>query len=234
MKKIYSMLLVCAAVLPSAAQHTEWSVQIPSGIFSFGGAGSASSSAYLISDVGSIPNYTNNPYGTGSAYSYGLVVNVQRITKSNLIFGLQAGYESLSSKLKVASILGGLVSLTVKDGKSILTNQFINIHPFVGKRVKIVNHIDTDVTVGFDFALGLNSTEHATISTDQGITFSTSGKRTAPNLDFRPRVEILNYYKKIGFCLGYSYGLTDYMGGIVGLDGNVFSRLIRIGIAYRF
>ena len=235
MKLIYSVLLIFSAQLQAEAQQNEWSVQIPSGIFSFRGTGSTSSSSYIVSDVASIPNYTNNPYGTGSAYSYGLVINYQRNTKSNLIFGFQTGYESFSSKEKVDQVFApGLSSTAVKEGKTILTNRFINFHPFIGKRISRLRSIDTDLTFGFDFAPCLSSTEHATVETSSGVKYTTTLERHKPSPDFRLRIDLTNYYKKFGLCLGYSYGLTNYTEGIIGQGGGVYSQLIRIGIAYRF
>jgi cell division protein FtsI/penicillin-binding protein 2 len=234
MKLVYSVLLLFSVALQSGAQHNEWSFQIPSGIFSFGGSGSASSSFYAVSDVASIPNYTNNPYGTGSAYSYGLVINFQRITKSNLIFGLQTGYESFSSKLKVDEVITSFQSETVKSGKTILVNQFINFHPFIGKRVSAIKNIDTDMAFGFDFAPCLNSKEHATIETSSGVNYNTTADYHKPSPDFRPRIDLTNYYKKFGFSVGYSYGLTNYTENSTRQNTRVYSRLIRIGVAYRF
>src|SRR5688572_12269140 len=92
------LLLSAQNVFGQKAQVT---FQASSGLFSFGGGSASSSSYMIISDVGSIPNYTNSPYGKNSSLSYGLGIQIQRLAANEFSYGLQLSYESLSSKLVI-------------------------------------------------------------------------------------------------------------------------------------
>jgi uncharacterized protein YxeA len=98
MKKILIFILTLLLTAAISGQTTEFSEQLSSGLFSFGGSFSASS--YLI-HISNEYTYTENPYGRRSSFSYTFGPQVQRITKSGYIFGLQISCESLSSKVKV-------------------------------------------------------------------------------------------------------------------------------------
>lgn len=65
-KVLMGFSLACLLLLqPSLqAQSNEFSIQLNSGLFSFGGESSTSSSFIIVSDVATESNYTNNPYGT--------------------------------------------------------------------------------------------------------------------------------------------------------------------------
>jgi hypothetical protein len=186
----------------------------------------------MISDVGSIPNYTNSPYGKNSSFSYGFGIQFQQMTAKDFIYGLQLSYESLSSKLTIDNAYGEIV-WSVKDGKTILTNNFINIFPSIGQRLKLFNGIDSDFLLGFDFGIGLSSTEKYNLTSNQGHRISGTNERDIPNIDFRPRIEFINYYKNFGLSIGYSYGLTNYQSGFEGGDREAKARYLRFGLNYR-
>ena len=213
-------------------QHREVSFQVNSGLFSFGGASASSTSFINISDVATISDYTNNPYGTNSAFSYGLGVKVQFITPKNLVYGLGLSYESLSSKLRINEAYGE-GTWNIDEGKTIFSSDFINLFPAVGRRVKIFDRFDTDFLVGADFGIGLASKEHYSLTTNQGNEISGTNKRELPTLDFRPRIEIISYYKRFGLSIGYSYGLTNYEGDLDGGNREAKSRYLRFGLNYR-
>jgi hypothetical protein len=206
----------------------EWSIRIPSGIFSFRGPGAVSSSA--VNNASQQP-ISENPYGTGSAYSYGLTIQLQWLDKKKFILGMETGYESLSSKTQVFNV--GPQTWSFLNGKTILTNQFIILHPFFGKRIKLFKELETDLTVGADFDFCLKSTENITLNTSQG-TIRQANERAYPSMDFRPRIDFINYFNKVGFSLGYSHGIIDYASAQNGNSGAVYSRIIRISVAYRF
>ncbi len=216
----------------SFGQKGQITFSVNSGLFSFGGATASSTSFMNISDVNSISNYTNNPYGNNSGFSYGLSVHLQQLTRTKFIYGLQLSYESLSSKLKIDNAYGE-ITWTVRDGRTILTSNFINLFPSVGQRIKLFKGIDSDFLVGFDLGIGLSSKENYSLTTSQGQEISGSNERKIPNIDLRPRIEFINYYKKIGLSVGYSYGLTNYQSGLVGGDREAKGRYFRLGLIYR-
>ncbi len=89
MKRVSFLILSLFLISSLSAQNTEFTVHLNSGLFSFGGNSATNSSIIIVSDVASVDNYTNNPYGTEKALSYGLAAQAQRITNRNLILGLQ-------------------------------------------------------------------------------------------------------------------------------------------------
>lgn len=236
MKSLLLFILITPFSFNVSGQSNEFSIHLLSGLFSFGGASSVSTTVINISDVPDMKSYINNPYGRSSVFSYGIAIQEQRITKSNFIFGLKACYESLTSHVKINYAFYGFgeIAWTVSDGNGYLTYRFINFQPFFGKRIKIINGVATDITIGIDMGVCLKSEENASVSTSQGDKISISSQPSNPDLDIRPRIELTNYYKKFGISFGYSYGLTNYTSRMDGANMEVFSRMIRIGLGYRF
>ena len=216
----------------SFGQKKQITFQANSGLFSFGGESASSTSFMNISDVGSIPNYTNSPYGKNSSFSYGFGIQFQQLTAKKFIYGLQLSYESLSSKLTIDNAYGE-ITWSVEDGETILTSNFINIFPSIGQRVNLFKDIDSDFLFGFDFGIGLLSKEKYNLTTNQGHYISGTNERELPNIDFRPRIEFINYYKNFGLSIGYSYGLTNYQSGFEGGDREAKARYLRFGLNYR-
>jgi hypothetical protein len=216
----------------SFAQKKQISFQVNSGLFSFGGRSASSTSFMNISDVSSISNYTNSPYGKNSSFCYGFGIQLQQLTSNNFIYGLQLSYESLSSKLRIDNAYGE-ITWRVKEGKTILTNNFITLFPSVGQRVKLFNNVDSDILFGFDLGISLSSKEKYRVTTNQGHKISGTNERELPHIDVRPSIEFINYYKSFGLSIGYSYGLTNYQNGLVGADRKVYSRYLRFGLHYR-
>ena len=216
----------------SFGQKKQITFQVNSGLFSFGGKSASSTSFMNISDVGSIPDYTNSPYGKNSSFSYGFGIQFQQLTSKNFMYGLQLSYESLSSKLTIDNAYGE-ITWSVEDGKTILTSDFINLFPSIGQRVKLFNGVDSDFLFGFDFGIGLSSKEKYSLTTNQGHKISGANERESPNVDFRPRIEFINYYKNFGLSIGYSYGLTNYQSSLDGGDREAKPRYLRFGLNYR-
>lgn len=215
-------------------QSTEFSLHLTSGLFSFSGSRPESSTFYSLSNlnVGS----TNGPWGRLSGPSYGFTISAQRVTKSKIILGLQTGYESLSSRIKIRSIWVDNTSIAVTSGsRTDLNHQFINIHPFIGKRFNLVKNIQSDLILGIDLGIILKIRELPDIKSSLG-TFNSSRERYKPEEnDYRLRIDLINYYKNFGLGIGYSYGITnytkDYVGGPI---PTVFSRMLRLGLIYKF
>jgi hypothetical protein len=231
MRPFLILSLIIHMNLVVSGQSNEFSVQLTTGLFSFGGAGSTNST-FILMDRDPL-TYTNNPYGNKSGVSYGFGFQVQRITKSNFIFGLQISYESLSSKEKVE--IGWAIEefyAAIPNGTLILTNQFINFHPFFGRRIRLLEWIKSDLSLGIDLGSSLTSKEYASGVFMDGHKYSNVRERGKPNLDIRPRMEFTNYYKKIGIGIGYSYGVSNYPI-LTGSQAKAFSKMVRLILIYR-
>jgi hypothetical protein len=230
MKSILIFILVVLLTATISAQSYEFSVQLASGLYSFRGSAAASTSTIVFND-----NYTISPWGRRSSFSYVFGMQVQRITISNYLIGFQTSYESLSSKVKVDN--GEIIhhsTYIITDGKTILTSKFISFHPFLGKRIKLINSITSDLTIGTDLGVFLNNKEHETGKIDNGVNYNYSFTHTEiPSADIRIRIDFINYYKKIGLTIGYSLGLTNYRNAMESGYGSAYSCMIRFGLTYR-
>ena len=101
----------------------------------------------------------------------------------------------------------------------------------MGKRYEILNGILTDIKLGLDFGVCLSIKEEFNLKSIQGDNVSGSLDIDKPQVDYRPRLEVVNYFRKIGLSIGYSYGLTNYKS-LYGSTMDVKSRYFRLGLSY--
>ena len=120
-----------------SGQKTEYRAVLSSGLFSFRGASSSAVSFINYAD-NSNSAYTNNPYGSQNGICYGVAGNLKRVSKKNLVFGIELGYENLRSKISIDRINGYNGTSTYQyeaNGKTIVDFSFINFQPFAGYRI---------------------------------------------------------------------------------------------------
>lgn len=236
--RIYAQLfLVFLFTFKAAGQHTEFGISLNSGLFSFRGP-SAEKVSFL--NISQSPEatiyYTNNPYGSKNALLYGLSINVQRITKKNIIFGTELGYENLRSKISIDKVFYNddvNDKIITVSGETIFSHSFINLNPYVGYRI-ILNKYSLDFNTGFDLGYCFLAHEKSSIDTKNGFKDSNSKDRSTIRFDFRPRIHSTLNYKNCGIYLAYSYGLVNYQSGYVGGINECYSRIIRFGLDYKF
>lgn len=227
--------LVLFLILFSAGvfgQNTEFRLALNSGVFLFSGASAQKYSRINVSGQAN-SGYTNNPYGSAGALSYGLSGNIKRVTKNNVALGVDAGFETLRSKVKINGINGstGNGSPESAKGKTILSSNFINLFPFIGRRF-YREAVSFDIVGGFDIAYCLKTTEKGSASAADGTKYTTSRDRKTISTDFRPRIQFSADYKNTGVYLGYSQGLINYKSGAVGGTNICFASLLRFGLMY--
>ncbi|HET8864266.1 MAG TPA: hypothetical protein VFM80_01130 [Gracilimonas sp.] len=233
MRKLGLLLLPFIILSSAYGQSTEFSVHFNSGLFSFGGESATGSSIIIASDVSSEGNYTNNPYGTKKKLSYGLTAQFQRITNYKLIFGLQSGYELLRTQVRIDDVAGDFPTPpSSASGQTTFKNGFIILYPNVGRRF-IFNDLNIDLTVGPELGFNVVSREKGEATTNNNIVIKTDRERSHANTDFRLRSSLTVYYKNWGISTGYSYGLRNYSGDLIGGNRERFSRFIRFGVTYR-
>lgn len=225
MRKLGLLLLSFVIITTAQAQDTEYSIHLNSGLFSFGGESTTAQTYINQRSDGSA--YTNNPYGSNNALSYGLTVQAQHVTQNRFVFGLQSGYEILRSSVHII----GLNAQVDASGNTIFQHTFVNVYPFLGYRFS-VHHFEFDVTVGPEVGLPLSSKEIGKATLEDGSTISTNYERNMPNTDYRLRSSATVHYKKLGLSVGYSYGLYNYRSGWVGGSNKAYARFIRFGISY--
>jgi hypothetical protein len=169
--------------------------------------------------------------------SYGVALQQQRVTKGRLLLGLQAGYERLRSRVNLVLLYypgaDYLPSIGGRSGRTHLINEFVNVHPFVGRRFGLGQMLTLDVTAGADLGLLLHSQEKGRATDDQGHAVTSDLERPQPGLDLRPRLNLTTYYKRTGLSLGYSHGLTNYRRNWVGGVNEACAQVWRLGVVYR-
>lgn len=232
MKNIFFLILTTLFSINVIGQTTEFSFHINSGLFAYRGSESAKTTSYVIqSEIGG--RGTRGPFGQYSAFSYGAGFNAQRVTDSYLIMGIRCTYESLSNKIKIDRARGLWYTYDTKDSYAILNNQFLNLFPFLGNRIHLIDGIVSDLIFGVDIGIFLKVTEHATVNTNEQE-YRTSRDWSFKKLDYRLRFEIINYYKNWGLSIGYSSGLTNYLTTEKYFKERILrSKMIRLGLVYK-
>lgn len=216
-------------------QKTEFGISLNSGLFSFSGTSSQNTTSINYDDQTN-SGYTNNPWGSKSALCYGVSLKAERVTKRNLIIGLDLGYEVLSSKISIDRIDGfnGVNTYQLNaTGETFLKSNFINFNPFIGYRL-MVKDISFDLVGGFDIGHCLATNENGKATDSNGKKYTTSEDRKTIKNDFRPRIQFSSSYKKFGLYIGYSFGQTNYLSDMLGnATFESYSRIIRFGVSYQ-
>lgn len=232
MKKILSILFVITSVGRIFAQTTEYSVQLSSGLFSYGGKSAASATGISISDVSSVPHGINHIFGKKSGLSYGVHAQVQTITKNNYIRGVRLGFDRLSSKTDVTST-GSIIGHGPADGKVIASNNVIQLNPYFGYRLR-GKKVHIDLTAGVNGGAILSSNYHLTVEGQNNVIDQKEpNQRINTKFDFGPAAGVSIGYKKIALNADYFYGLLNYQGQFDGANREIYSRYLRFGISHR-
>ncbi len=237
--RIYAQLfLVFLFTFKAAGQQTEFSIIMNSGLFSFQGP---SSEKVTFLNVSQSPEatkyYTNNPYGSKYGLLYGISLNLQRITKKNIILGISFGYENLRSKISIDHISfnsnGDLGIFNIAAiGKIVLNHHFSNLFPNIGYRIKL-KKFSLDLSAGSDLAYCLLAYERGSTKSEFGNKYKTSKNRSTIRFDFRPRIQATFNYRKYGLYGAYSNGLVNYQSSYVGGINECYSRMFRFGLTYK-
>ena len=216
-------------------QKTEIRISLNSGLFSFSGPSGVKKS-YINYNPATKFGYTNNPYGSKNGLCYGLSGNLKKITKRNLVLGLDLGYETLRSKVTIDAVsgnVGSAIFLFPTSGKTFLNYNFINLYPQAGQRFQ-AGKVSFDIVGGFDLSYCLKTTEKGKATATDGTKYTTSVDRKTISTDVRPRIQFSIDCHNAGVYVGYSYTLNNYKSGYVGTTNECYGRLIRFGIMYRF
>ena len=238
MKTLKLFLLCFMCISYAYGQQVEFAGQLNTGLTRFGGE-SASKSTSMVSNIqdGALSS-VSNAYGKKFALSYGASVQVQQVTRSNFLFGTQAGVEVLRSRTDIRevyifrSIYSGSFEQQEASGKAILQNDFVNLHPYLGYRVN-AGAVNLDFSFGPEVGIGLKSREKGKATAQDGSKHTYSQLRSEPETDVRARLGITAYYYHIGLSASYAHGLTNYMRGYDGGNPAVYARVWRFGVLYR-
>jgi len=237
MKKLIFCILLGLIPIYSKAQFTEFSIHASSALFKFQNKPNQSTTSVIARQGNNIPESTQNPYGEENGNSYSAALQFQHYTEKNIILGTQIAYEKLQSKSTIDRAEGTLSqTFVVKSGESILTNEFINVFPFVGKRINTKTEgLNFDIFLGCDFGFFLTSKENVKVTASNDVLYEFQTLRNEPVFDGRVRFGANVYYKFIGLNVGYSYGFVNY--NAPSFRENTVpvseSRMLRVGLIYR-
>ncbi len=233
MKKVILILISIIFLTVGYSQSSEYSFRLNSGLFSFSGH-SSESTTFINYRLDKNDGYTNNPYGSKMGLSYGISANINRISKHNIIFGFDLGYELLRSKIDIYGVWesGGIKNeMVAANGHTSLNYSFINTFPYFGYRFTI-SKINIDLSGGIDFAYCLSANEKGS-ATSETRDYNTKRDRKTIDTELRPRIQLGFYKGNIGIYFGYSKGLRNYKSGYVGGTNVAFGNLIRFGLKYK-
>ncbi|MBN9296830.1 MAG: hypothetical protein J0I41_07450 [Filimonas sp.] len=234
MKSILTVLFLGITI--AHAQKNEVWVNANSGLFHFAGDGATSTTAMMYALDNSMA-YAQ-PYGKKNGVGYGLSLSAQRVTKYNLIYGVEGGYEQFSSKASItsglytSSLATSYLMQTTATGKSTSTFGFINFHPYIGYRIRC-NKVNVDITGGLDIAIATKANQVIKGEATQSVLFKQSLQK--PKTDIRPRVQVTASYHKVGIYAGYSFGQRNFepLYMTMGKQPEALARIFRFGISYR-
>lgn len=105
MKTLRLLLLCLVSATFAYGQKVEVAGQLNTGLARFIGESAGKTTTILYSkNPEGTDSYTNSPYGNIFALSYGASVQLQRVTRNNLLLGVQAGAESLRNRINIDGV----------------------------------------------------------------------------------------------------------------------------------
>lgn len=236
MKK-YLLLPLLALAGPVAAQHCELIGRAGLGLLQFGGQDAASTAHVNYIDYrGELGGYTNSHYGGRLGAGFSLGVRGQRVGARRGLLALDFGFEQLRSRatIDVLDYYNGTSNTPhAATGTSYFRTQSLTTWLGVGHRFAIAD-LELDVLAGPELAYIYGFRESGSGTYDNGIAWE-SGRATNAfdRLDGRLRAEATAWCHRLGFNASYSWGFINYQGGLIGGSREVYSRTMRLGLAYR-
>ncbi|MEP6674991.1 MAG: hypothetical protein ABJA78_07545 [Ferruginibacter sp.] len=234
-KIILAAFCFCIASFANA-QKFEISTQLYGGLFSFNGNSQGVSNTTIVYDNSSygLGVYSAKPYGKTPGTSIGVGAQFTFVTKSNVLFAFNTGYDNLGSTTNINEVReeGVILNIYPATGKTKHRSQYINIIPQIGYRIN-AGEIKVDLMAGFNIAQCLDTKEKLNAKT-QTRTYTAENKTTHPKTDPRPELGFTVHYKKFGFISSYQWGVKNYYGLYIGgTKPEAFTRFLKLGLSYR-
>ncbi|SNC74670.1 hypothetical protein SAMN06265337_2487 [Hymenobacter gelipurpurascens] len=222
------------AVHAATAQKTEYSAHLVSGGMAYRGASAAATTSIDIPDIVGYKPSTLNAYGKRLGFSYGLAGQVQRLTKGGSLWGAQAGYEMLRSRVNIQYVFSESSADPKAEGHTNLNHQFITTHVFFGHRFA-VSGLGLDLTGGPEvgFLQKVHEKGRATYNNDQAEITVDRARNVNTKADVRARLNLTAYYHRVGLALSYAHGLTNYRQHYLGGTNELYTQVLRAGLVYR-
>ena len=236
MKK-YLLLPLLALAGPAAAQHYELVGRAGLGLLQFGGPDAASTAHVNYIDYrGELGGYTNSPYGGRLGAGFALGVRGQRVGARRGLLALDLGFEQLRSRaaIDVLDYYNGASNTPhAATGTSAFRTNSLTAWLGVGHRFA-VHSLELDVLAGPELAYSYGFHEKGSGTYDGGLAWESARASDAfDRPDGRLRGDATVWCHRLGFNASYSWGFINYQGGLLGGSREVYSRTLRLGVAYR-
>jgi hypothetical protein len=236
MKRVL-LLPVLALALPAAAQHTELVGRAGLGLLAFGGADAVSATSLY---EWGLPGFglANRPYGSRLGTGFSVGARLQRVGASEGLLALDLGYERLRSWSDVREVLSApYLSSSIQTyratGSIALQSQQVTAFLGVGHRFG-TGAVRLDASVGPEAAYVYGFRTKGSGTYNGSTAWSINSASLIDNqVDARLRADATVWYGRLGANASYSHGLLSYQRGLTGADRNVYSRTVRLGLAYR-
>lgn len=237
MKKQLFLLPLLALAQPVAAQHTELVGRFGLGLFQFAGPDAEATSFINYSNFrGYDSGYTNSPFGSRLGTGFALGGRVQRVGRRQGLLAFDLGYDWLRSRLAITDLYysaGYSNQRYAAAGTTYLRTQNLTAFLGLGHRFRLAT-LRLDVLAGPELA-GIFSVREKGSGTyngssawatdlDRGLSFP---------FDARLRADATVWQRRMGFNASYSVGFANYQSGLAGASPKVYSRTLRLGLAYR-
>lgn len=237
MKKHFLLLPLLALAAPAAAQHTELMGRAGLGLMQFGGKSAAATSHVNYTNVnGFQAGYTNSPYGSRLGAGFALGARAQRVGSRSGLLALDFGFEQLQSRtaIEIVDYYNG-TSNTPRPATGTTSLQTRNLTAFLGVGHRFsVSGVALDVLAGPELAYAFGFHEKGRGTYDGAMAWATDvNAREFNRFDARLRADATAWYHRVGFNASYSYGVINYQSGLLGASPEVYSRTLRLGLAYR-
>jgi hypothetical protein len=233
MHKISALLIVTTIFLNVSLwsqKKITFSVFTGSGFSFFGGPGAVGKSHYHLSDVSSIPNNMDNPYGKKPFTNFMAGLQADMTLSSKWVLLLSSQFEHTGGRLTCDSVFSRMGGIKV-DGKFHRYYDFISINPQIG-RIVFQKAVTVSVHAGMDYTSRLDRGEQFDYTNQNNQKYSIGYQGGEPEVnDLRITIGAAVTRKKWGLDINYKHGLTNYWK-----DGpaKVYARLLHIRLLYAF
>ena len=171
-----------------------------------------------------------NAYGTKSGFSYEIGIDLKRVNRHRIRYGLNIGFESLQSK----------APFTYKDlnsvnweGRALLRHNFVMLNPYLSYTWEIVS-VKMNLKWGLEPALRIGpAKENYKAVSESGEVNSYKQDMSSTAFDLRSSIQLNAFKNYFGLGLGYSHGIWDYKTGWKGGTTLIFSRYLKVSFLYQ-
>lgn len=214
-------------------QHVEYNFGAGTGLFHYDSDKSDKTEPFYSMLNRFINSYANDPKGEKSGFSFQFFTVIKKVTKHNLVWGIDAEFQSLQSKKELLYVFSD--TMYNANGQCKLISKYLDLFPYVGKRI-IIKKMYLDIMGGFELASDLfkfREIDKVVLTSTQQVVQADIIAHNIPgswSYDGRFRLQSLLGYNQWGLSLGYSWGLSNMDGQ--NQPNKSYTRYAYVGIVY--